>query len=365
MLKQKILQKISNTPTLGILPLTEDQRDILGWQIFGSDYKPKYTKKTLELMFPANTQDFNTCGWNSTTASHENIDEKIKLDERTLVLIAVREGKISGDGFSTLRDNEKMLQKFGVARKGLLTAPFRNWKEYSDISLLTPEILADAEKHRTKCYLQLTNVIEIYRAIDDGRTVKIGIGWRTAFNMGSGFSFPWLLNFLLGFLVGGHAMYIYGYDQEYKTKRVFLVRNSFGSSYGLNGDLYIEEADMEREMRKYGAYRNEDMDLDLAKWLVQHQGKIVKNIDNSAVYLIQGDKKRKYDDISTLIAHGKERAEIIIVSDEYLNQVKVGDPIHFWDGGNVKQVKELFNIIKANDPDVMDEMANYIKQLYA
>ena len=111
-------------------------------------------------------------------------------------MLGREKGRISGDGFSNLRDNEKTLQESGVAEKGLLgKVSWRNWNEYSDPKHLTQKIRDNARLHRTKAYSRLYNIDEIYKAIDEGRPVKIGVRWRTAFNMRDGFSFPWLLNF--------------------------------------------------------------------------------------------------------------------------------------------------------------------------
>lgn len=348
--KQFILSLFFKHQYLGLKPIDDDDRDIVGWKLFGTDYKPKFNEKKLDNPYEAKNQNFNTCGWVST-AGAKQIDEKFLLDERTLIIIAEKEGLISGDGFSNLRDNEKILQKYGIAEKGLLNTPFKNWAEYSDKKLLTKEILDNALKHRSGVYMRLYNISEIYKAIDDGRYIKIGIGWRSAFNMGGGFSFPYILNFVLGILIGGHAMYIYGYNQNYYGKKVFLVRNSFGKLYGLNGDLYITEGDMQNEMSKYGAFRNEDMELDIAKFLNEYDGKNVKCKESPTVYHIQNGKKKPYlHEIDYFVWNiDKDKIEFEIVEKEVLDKVEQGDNMDitkstYW--GILKHLEQPLNLTR-------------------
>ena len=363
-LRVKLAQTILRQPVLGLEKLPIDNRD-LGFKSlrrwFGS-YKPKHTRIRLNPL-THKTQVFNTCGWVSSVGAKE-IDETVELDEQVLVMLGREKGRISGDGFSNLRDNEKTLQESGVAEKGLLgKVSWRNWNEYSDPKHLTQKIRDNARLHRTKAYSRLYNIDEIYKAIDEGRPVKIGVGWRTAFNMRDGFSFPWLLNFLVGLLVGGHAMYIYGYDTEYGSNSVFVIRNSFGQTWGTDGDCYIKEQDMQGEMSKYGAYTNEDIGADLTRWLHARQGMVVRTRENPDVYLIIGDKKFKYPDYPTLVAHGKTREMVVCVPAGYLDKVKRGDDLKFWDGGNIRQIKEMAQIFNEKDPLVLRQFQTYINEL--
>ncbi len=333
---KNLIAKITKTKT-GLKPLSEDNRD-LGFNIFFLGYKPKHIKKELKND-NVKKQSYNTCGWAASAGSKE-IDEKTKLSTRFLVIMGKIKGYISRDGFSNLRDNEKVLKEFGIAEERFLTENSVNWKDYSNFEYLTEEMKKNALAHKTKTYWRIYKTNEIYKAIDDGRTVKIGVDWYTRLNMSRGFKYPWIYK-IIGWFVGGHAMYIRGYNLQYKGQKVFIVRNSFGKKYGDNGDLYILEKDLQKQINKYGAFVNLDMEIDIAKWLINHQGRIVKTENNPDVYLIQGDKKRSYVDEATLTAHGKSISEITIVPNEYLDKIKRGKDINFWDGGNVKQIKEL------------------------
>lgn len=322
---------------------------------FGKDYTPRYDKNMLNLLFQAKKQYKNTCGWVASTGAKENIDEKVILDERFLVIMGKKEGYITKDGFSNLRNNEKILQKYGCCEKGLLPTEWRSWNDYSDYNHITDHILRNAENYKSKSYSMIKHINNIYKAIDDGRSVKVGIGWRTSMNMRGGFLFPWLVSFVKGLFIGGHAIYVYGYHGS-----KFKCRNSFGPTYGDKGDFYVMKNDLEREMKKYGAFVNYDIEKDMLKWLISNQGNVVKTADNPGCYLIQGDKKRRYDDEATLYSHGKSDEDIVIVPNEYLDNVKEGKMIMFWEGGNVKDVK---TIIKQKD-HLKIIFEKYFKQLF-
>lgn len=333
---EKIIAKIYGIKT-GLTPLSRDDRDF-GFSFLFGKYTPKNQKKELKPL-THKTQKFNNCGWVASAGAKE-IDEGMELSERSLVIFGKKEGYISGDGFSNLRSNEKILQEYGIAERKFLSEGNENWQEYSDIKYLTDEARKNAERHKTKSYWAINNVNEIYKAIDENRPVKIGVRWYQGLNMNGGFAYPWIWR-VIGYFVGGHALYVRGYDMNYKGQKAVIVRNSYGQDYGDNGDLYFLEKDLQNQINQYGAYVNLDMNVDLAKWLIAHQGRVVKIENKPDVYLIQGDKKLKYTDEATLVAHGKSISDIIVVPAEYLDKVENGKNILFWDGGNVKQVREM------------------------
>lgn len=336
---QAILRKIFKIKGgLEILPKDiRDDKYAFG-RFFGTEYRPKHAEFEFKP-FTIKSQRFNTCGWVASTGAKE-IDEQVELDERSTVIFGRKEGYISSDGFSNLRNNEKIVQKYGIAEKGILKQDNGSWDDYSNANHITPALLASAAKHKTKSYSTIYTIGEIYQAIDEKRPVKIGIGWRSSMNMGNGFSFPWLLNFASGWLVGGHAMYLCGY-KTLAGKKVFKVVNSFGDDYADNGTCWITEDDLMRDVNNYGAFTNIDAGSDQLEWLSSHQGAVVKSGSAPAVYLIQGDKKRQYDDLATLYAHGKHDQDIVTVDNEIIDNVQAGQPIRFWDGGNVMAIKAI------------------------
>lgn len=359
MILSKIRSKIYKTK-IGLLPDKPDNRDIqvgLLWGLF-TKYEPKHNKKILTVR-KAKDQFCNTCGWNSATGMKE-IDEKEDLDERSLVIFGKLRGYVSGDGFSMLRNNQKTLLKDGIAPKGMLESGRTSWNEYCDPKYLTEQIKQEAAKRKIKSYALINNIDEIYKAIDDGRPVQIGVDWYTGWNMSGGFKLPWIAYKIIGYLAGGHAMYVYGYDLDYKGQKVFIVRNSFGNSYGNNGDLYITPEILAPNIIKYGAFINHDLDVDIARWIEQHNGKVVKS-STPDVYLIEAGKKRKFPDEAVLLVHGIMIEEIINVSSEYLDKVPVGDDMNFWDGMHVKSTKEVIRIAK--DKNLENIFKNYFEEL--
>ena len=348
---------------LGLKPQKIDDRDLEVGLLWGwlDDYKPNPKHKKL-IPREAKDQFCNTCGWNATTGMKE-IDENEELDERTLVMFGKELGYISGDGFSTLRNNQKTLLKRGIAPINMLPGGRKSWSYYSNPKHLTPEIRTAATDRRIKSYLSITSINGIYKAIDEGRPVEIGVGWYTGWQ-GSGFKLPWIVYKIIGWLIGGHAMYVYDYDLNYKGQKVFIVRNSFGKAYGNNGDLYMTPEMLAPNIRKYGAFINYDLDVDILGWLKIHQGQVVKGENNKDVYLIQGDTKRKYETRGTLMTHGKNDADIVIVAQDILDKIKKGKIIDFWSGGNVKQVKELARFAKSQDPELLKELKMRFNELF-
>jgi len=342
---QKLRSLFFKTPT-GLLPDVPDNRDLevgLLWGLF-TKYTPKHDSKLLPAREPKN-QYANTCGWNAATGMKE-LDESEDLDERSLVMFGRERGLISGDGFSRLRDNQAVLLKDGVAPKGLLNDDRSSWQNYSNPKHLTAKIREEAAKRKIQSYAIVNNVDEAYKAIDEGRPVEIGVDWYTGWNMSGGFKLPWIAHALIGYLVGGHAMYIRGYIRNYKGQEVFVVRNSYGRSYADNGDLYITPERLAPNISRYGAFINYDLPVDTARWLQNHQKAIVKTADNPGVYLIEGDTKRKFPDEATLLVHGYMIENIVNVDKQYLDMVKPGKDMAFWEGIHVKATKEVLRIAK-------------------
>jgi len=365
MLKQYICKNLFNQRVGSLKPLPKDDRD-LGFSVdnlFGGFYSPKKSKNIVPYNFKTKDQSYNTCGWTASTGAKQ-IDEDVELDEQSLIIYAKSKGYITGDGFSNLRNNEKALKEFGVARDGIMRASNKSWYDYSNIKYLTIDVKQDASRHKTKSFNRVYNINNIYKAIDDGRPVKIGTQWRSAFNMGGGFKAPFVLNFNKGYSVGGHATFVQGYDLNYNGQKVFIIRNSFCGWYGDNGCFYIKERDLQRQISVYGAYTNLDVDIDILSWLKDRQGWVVKTKDNPSVFLIQGDKKRPYIDWLSLLSNGKNADDIVEVDNKCLDEVKSGELITFYKGGNVKQIEALAKMTSDKSPDLLPLFKKYFPNYF-
>jgi len=351
MLKQKIVQKITNTPNLGLLPHIKNDNDFK-FGLFGFRYKPKHKKLELETL-STKDQYKNTCGWNASTGAKER-DENCLLDPRTMVLLGKREGKISGDGFSSLKGNEEILKNFGVGEEKLITRPYRNWKEYSDISLLSQKVLENCSTHRSDSYWEVERLSEVYKALDEGRTVKIGIDWYTGYNMNNGFKSPFIIEKESGYRVGGHAIFLEGYDHTGNKidKKILTNKNSFGEQWGDKGNFYITEDMLIKNINKYGAFVNMDIKSDIGKALMEMDGKDVKVEGNPAVYHIQRGVKKVYPDEITFEAFDRSWKKIELVKERILNEIPNGDNMDitksvYWDF--IKSLKAPHNLYRLRD----------------
>lgn len=153
----------------------------------------------------------------------------------------------------------------------------------------------------------------------------------------------------IGYYVGGHAMYANGYNLDYFGEKVAIIVNSFGKTWGDNGVGYMKLKDLEEYIRLYGSYVNYDLDVDVLRWLQENQGAVVRGYSKPEIYLIQGDKKRFYVDAVTMIAHGKHPdRDVKFIEDSILNNVKRGEDIDFYQGGNIKQVEAIYDMVKGN-----------------
>lgn len=336
----------------GLDPLPSDPRDgnydlgIFGW----GEYVPKHDEVELPSL-TTKLQKNNTCGWTASAGAKE-IDEGVVLSMRGFVALGRKLGLISRDGFSNLRDNEDVLQKYGIPEEAVCPScedEAMSWEEYSNPVILTPEVMANAAKHKSGTYWRVYKVDQIYKALDEGHPVKVGISWRTAFNMAGGFSFPFLLNFLLGSFVGGHATYCKGYRKNFADNIPIAIRikNSFGIGYGDHGDFWIRPDDLLSDMNKYGSYLNIDLDRDMAKFLNESDGFAVKDVSNPDeakkvdVYYILEGQKHYIPDVATLMAHGIDETTMKFDIDGMLRDVTTGEPLSFWMGKNVLMIKQM------------------------
>lgn len=322
---------------LGLLPLTEDKRDylvenVLGW--FG-EYKTKQAELILPVPF-YKSQYRNTCTFNSGTEGKE-CDEDVELAVRNAVKRGRALGLVSGDGFSSLRTVEVVKQKYGICEAKFCDENKRNdWEEYSK-PVFTYEEEENAKLHKSSTFLKITSVDQLLKFLDEGRTVRIGISWKTNFN-NSGLPDSYILDFTQGEVIGGHAILARGYKD---FGNLIRFRNSYGQTYGLNGDAYIRKADLQREMNKFGAFVDWDMPKDVAKWLNDFAGKCVQEYGSSNVYKIENGKARLFPDMATVYAHGFTDEQIAQDEGNILSEVDRGEPMNFWDSPNIMLVKAM------------------------
>ncbi len=323
----------------GLNPTPDDDRDfdtgVFGW----FNYKPKHQKHIIKTLSVRNQYPLNTCQWNATDVQKEP-DETIRLSVRSIVIKGKQLGYITGNGFSNLRDGQKVLQKWGILKEGIINEAITNWKKYSD-----PEVIrgldGEAAKHKISSYWKVSSRNDALKLLDDNRIISTGLKWYTGFNVGGGFRSPWLISKSEGWLVGGHAIDIIGYDLNYKGKKVYICQNSYGPNWGDDGKFYIEMGYMDKV--NYGYWSNlDDVDKELGQFLMKYDGKNVKG-SGSAIYHIQKGKKKAYPNWETYLSwNGKVRG-FTEVDDDILEKVEKGEMMDikktdFW--RDLKDIKE-------------------------
>lgn len=330
------------------MPTPKDDRDfntgIFGW----FDYKPKHTRHEIETLSVKDQNPLNTCQWCATTVQKE-VDEKCRLSVRSFVIKGKQLGYVSRDGFSNLRDGQKVLQKWGILKEGIISERITSWDHYSDPKVLDGKD-KEAAKHKISSYWNVGSRNDALKLLDDGRVISTGLKWYTGFNVSGGFSFPWIISKIIGLLVGGHAIIIKGYDLKYKLKKVYICQNSFGAWWGLNGNFYIEMDHMDKA--NYGYFTNiDEIDKDVGGFLTSYDGKNVKG-KGSSIYYIQRGKKKPYPHWPAFISFNGKRKGFTVVEQELLDKVEVGDIMdikksYYWDFlKDIKEDKQLDKLLE-------------------
>lgn len=270
----------------GLLPLKEDHRDYqvseLGFGRFG--YQPKHTEKYIETVSVKNQRMINTCQWCATTIAKE-VDEQKKLSVRSIVCKGKQLGLLSGNGWSNLRGGQEVLKKWGILSEE--TCPdvgHEDWNNYSSFNV--DKHSEEAAKHKIKSYWFVKNLDELYELIDKNKVVVTGMDWYSGFNQGGGFSFPWIIEKIIGYVVGGHAYAIKGYNR--KTNKVLVkAQNSYGSLWGDKGDFWVDADYFVRyAMGRYGAVVNIDIEDVEEPWVKQAE-KLYNDIKKRTNYIMR------------------------------------------------------------------------------
>lgn len=214
----------------GLLPTKHDYRDRQSG--FGTfNYQTKQDELS-HFKYQFNQSPFNICSFAATTlAVSEQIG--IRLSIKFMVKLAVREGMVTGDGFSYQRACLKLLKQYGAPRyEAMPDEVNESWEEYSKWTPECDRFLQFTIK--ISGYEKLRNESAILEALDKGYVVATASKWyHDMFN-------PFAPNFFLkmtGFSVGGHAYRITGYR---KRGEDFETPQTFGASYGDSGKAWSE-----------------------------------------------------------------------------------------------------------------------------
>ncbi len=291
----------------------------------------------------------------------KEIDEGEPMSARFLVIMARKLGFLSGDGFANLRAGQSILQKYGCPSVNDIPDDENHnllWDQFSDQSVITDELLQKAALHKSQSFWFISNHTQALRALDEGRPVEFGVSWKSSMNMNGGFTVPWVLNWLLGYVVGGHAFYAYDWDLN---KRLFKCRNSFGEGYGENGDMYIRFEDFDVQVGTYGAIVNLDIPKDTGRWIKENIGKVFKEKGGSRCYFVGNGVKQLFPDELTLMAYGFTLAGVQEDSENILPSIPNGDNMSFWYAPRLQQFYELAKMVK--DGNLKEKLKVYFSDL--
>lgn len=343
----------------GLLPHKEDPRDfkigIFGW----GDYTPKHDDLTLDT--PDIMQFRNTCTMASATGQKQS-DENTPLNVRLHVEKMKQLGYVSQDGFSDLRSNQVVVQKYGIPEKIYAdeNVDDNDWERYSKYGW-TPEITTNAYSHRSASFWATQNKNEILKLLDEGRVAQTGMQWYSGFNMQGGLTAPWIINKLIGYLVGGHAFRCNGYVKNYQGMGLHLrFKNSYGAGYGDKGHFYMP---IDYALKVcYTFYFQLDIEPGVGKFLQKYEGKFVKANGKPAIYLIKDGTKRAFPDMTTYFSFGGARKGYELVDANELEAVPTGSMMDIFTSPYWPMIKDL----TSNIPElvrVVNEALDFIKTL--
>ncbi|WP_052339644.1 C1 family peptidase [Gorillibacterium massiliense] len=146
-----------------------------------------------------------------------------------------REGTINEDSGASLRDGMKVITSVGCALEKDFPYIIKNFTKKP-----SPQADADAPKYRLSTYHRVTNLSSLKSALAVDKPVVLGIAVYESFESqsvantgivpmpGAGEKY-----------LGGHAVLAVGYDD---TKRVVIVRNSWGAGWGDKGYFFLPYA---------------------------------------------------------------------------------------------------------------------------
>lgn len=326
-----IATKILSSPFEGGLGMLEpdpkDARD-LRTDLFGVDsYSPQHERKIIQTLSFKDQTGRNTCTYETAVLLKEQ-DEKEILSVRSVVIYAFQQGFITSNGFSSLKNSQKAIQKYGATPQFLIPDYHGAWRNYLNAPALTPTNIEIANLRRSETYWRADTISEIYRKLDEGKLVQVALRWYSGYNQGGGFRSPFILRFKSGYKVGNHATAIIGYDQNYKGRNVFIFQNSFGGKWGDGGKFYMDVEYFADELDLFGGFIQEDITRTVGEFIRDYTGKPVKGPSNPATYLIQNGQARWFPNEQIFLQKGFHFQEIEVVDETLLNQIPQGEPIY-------------------------------------
>ncbi len=228
----------------GWLPDIPDQRDFLYTGIRPALRLPK----TVDLRPYCSTVEdqgaLGSCTANALAGNLEFLDEKASPGwtdvSRLFIYYNERlvEGTVSSDSGAMLRDGIKTLRKYGVCSESIWLYDIAQFAVKP-----AKNCYADAKKYVIQSYYRLNSHTERLVCLADGYPFVFGFAVYESFESEQTAKTGVVSLPKKGErMVGGHAVMAVGFDEK---ARRFLVRNSWGASWGMGGYFTMPYAYLE------------------------------------------------------------------------------------------------------------------------
>lgn len=222
---------------LGWIRDSLDHRDLEAPRRFAAKALPRTAELASKMPPVYDQRNLGSCTANAGGAAHQftkmeqgqvgSMPSRLQLYWCTRYLM----GTTNQDSGASIRDTFKAMAQYGVAKESLWPYKVSEFKKKP-----SKAALADAAKKQAIKYMRVAqNAEAICDAIAAGDPVVFG------FNVYKGFT-PNKTTFVVPMpkagdkAEGGHAVVIVGYDLD---RQLFLIRNSWGKTYGKNGHCYM------------------------------------------------------------------------------------------------------------------------------
>lgn len=179
-----------------------------------------------------------SCTGNAVTNAYELMVKKlypeyfVELSKLFVYYNArVLEGTINEDSGASIKNAVKGVYNFGVCKEELWPYNIDKFDEKP-----SQESYKDAASRKLLKYMKVVSVNDLVNAVNYNYPVVIGMTIFEDFLSLNKDNYTLSENDYYTYPIGGHAVTIVGYNLE---EQLFLVKNSFGADWGLNGYFYM------------------------------------------------------------------------------------------------------------------------------
>ena len=231
-------EKFENKRRYGWKRDLPDQRDLLYKPLLTTTQLPPSVDLRSNCPIIQDQGNLGSCTAHALTAAVEFLEIKDKHPIRMLSRLFVYynermiEGTIYSDSGAALRDGVKALNKYGAPNEGL-------WGYNINVFTQKPnkQCYSTGAIHDIVQYKSLNNINDLKSCLASGFPFVMG------FTVYESFESPIVASTGIvpmpqqnESVLGGHAVCVVGYDD---SKQSFLVRNSWGTSWGLSGYFWL------------------------------------------------------------------------------------------------------------------------------